>query len=92
MRMGDYNSAITDLDRALALNPNYINALTNRGDIHNYYYQIDRKAAIADYEKIIALGVSKGTSICGHLFLAEHNGWNLGTVLSFPQMVISCMF
>lgn len=92
MRLRDYKSALADLDQALAINPNYIHALMNRGDIHNYYFQIDKKSAIADYEKVIALGGTKGTSVCGHLFLAEHNGWNLGTVFALPQMAFSCLF
>jgi tetratricopeptide (TPR) repeat protein len=90
MRLRDYKSALTDLDHALAIKPDYIQALMNRGDIHNYYYAIDRKSSVTDYEKVIALGGTKGTSVCGHLFLAEHNGWNLGTVLAFPRMAISC--
>jgi tetratricopeptide (TPR) repeat protein len=90
MRLRDYKSALPDLDKAISLNPNYINALMNRGDIHNYYYAIDRKSAIADYEKVIALGGTKGTSVCGHLFLAEHNGWNLGTLLAMPTAYFRC--
>jgi tetratricopeptide (TPR) repeat protein len=90
MRLRDYKSALPDLDKALALNPNYIQALMNRGDIHNYYYAIDRKSAIADYEKVIALGGTKGTSVCGHLFLAEHNGWNLGAVFGLPLAYFKC--
>jgi len=59
----------------------------NRGDIHNYYYQIDRQAAIADYKRVIALmGPSGGnTSVCGHLLLAKHNGWNVSTFLDILQ-------
>jgi tetratricopeptide (TPR) repeat protein len=91
MRLRDYKSALPDLDRAITLNPNYINALINRGDIHNYYYEIDRKAAIADYQKVIALGGTRGTSVCGHLFLAKHNGWNLGTVFGLPSAYFQCM-
>ncbi len=90
MRLRNYKDALPDLDRAIALNPNYVNALMNRGDIHNYYV-IDRKAAIVDYEKVIALGATKETSVCGHLFLAKHDGWNLGTVLGFPVAAIQCM-
>ncbi len=91
MRLRNYKDALPDLDRAIALNPNYIQALMNRGDIHNYYYQIDRQAAIADYRKVISFtGPSGGdTSVCGHLFLAEHNGWNLGTYLDFFRRVAS---
>jgi tetratricopeptide (TPR) repeat protein len=91
MRLRDYKNALLDLNVALLLNPNYIQALMNRGDIHNYYYAIDRKSAIADYEKVITLGGTHGTSVCGHLFLAKHNGWNLGTVLALPTAYIKCM-
>ena len=90
MRMHNYAEALPDLTKAIALNPNYINALMNRGDIHNYYYAIDRKAAITDYEKVMALGGTKGTSVCGHLYLAEHNGWNLGTLLGLPMVYFRC--
>ncbi len=89
MRMHDYESALGDFDKAVALNPNYIQALMNRGDIHNYYYAIDRKMAVADYERVLALGGSQGTSACGHLFLARHNGWNLGTVVDLPRVLLS---
>jgi tetratricopeptide (TPR) repeat protein len=90
MRLRDYKSALPDLDKAISLNPNYINALMNRGDIHNYYYAIDRNVAITDYEKVITLGGTKGTSVCGHLFLAEHKGWNLGTLLAIPSAYFRC--
>jgi len=89
MRLGNYKDALPDLDKAIALNPNYINALMNRGDIHNDYI-VDRPAAIADYEKVIALGGTKGTAVCGHLFLAKHNGWNLGTVFGIPSELMQC--
>lgn len=92
MRMRDYSSALPDLDKALSLKPDYIQALMNRGDIHNYYYAIDRESAIKDYKKAKALGaIQTETSVCGHLFLAKHNGWTLGAFLDFPNMLIgSC--
>lgn len=83
MRRGDYKDALPDLDKAIELNPNYIHALMNRGDIHNYYYAIDKQSAIADYEKVISLRGTRGTSVCGHLMLAQHNGWNLGTFFDY---------
>ncbi len=89
MRMQNYQAALLDLNKALVLNPDYIQALMNRGDIHNYYFAIDRQSAIFDYKKVIALNGAQGTSVCGHLFLAEHNGWNLGTILDFPRVVFS---
>jgi tetratricopeptide (TPR) repeat protein len=89
MRLRDYKDALADLDNALVLNPDYIQALMNRGDIHNYYYAIDRKSAVADYEKVMSLGGTRGTSVCGHLFLARHNGWNIGAILDFPRLVFS---
>ncbi len=91
MRMRNYPAALPDLDKALNLKPDYIQALMNRGDIHNYYYATDRPSAIQDYQKAISLGASqKGTSVCGHLFLAEHNGWNLGTLIALPISLMSC--
>ncbi len=73
MRMRNYADALLDLDKAISLNPNYVNALMNRGDIHNYYYQIDRKAALADYNKAISLGARDDKSACGHKAMAETN-------------------
>jgi hypothetical protein len=89
MRMKNYKDALPDLNKAIEFNPNYAQALMNRGDIHNYYYAIDRQRAIVDYEKVIALGGNqKETSVCGHLFLAKHNGWNFGTILDFPRNIL----
>jgi tetratricopeptide (TPR) repeat protein len=86
MRLRNYSAALSDLDKALSLKPDYIQALMNRADIHNYYYAIDRQSAIKDYEKAKSLGASqKETSICGHLFLAKHNGWTPGAFLDLPK-------
>lgn len=90
MRMQNYKNALVDLNKALSLNPNYIHALMNRADIHNYYYAIDRKSAIVDYQKVILLNGTRGTSVCGHLLLAKHNGWNIGTILDFPKELNIC--
>ena len=84
MRMGDYKNALTDLNKALEIDPNYINALMNRGDIHNYYFEIDKGKAIADYEKIISIAGAKGTTVCGHLAMAKYSK----NVLSFPKVLI----
>ena len=89
MRMHDYGSALSDFNQALYLNPYYIQALMNRGDMYNYYYNIDRKRAVEDYKTVVQLGATQSTSVCGHLFLAEHNGWNVGTVLDFPRAMLN---
>lgn len=89
MRMQNYKDALTDLNKAISLKPDYIQALMNRGDIYNFYLK-DKEKAIADYEKIISLVGPRGTSACGRLFLAKHDGWNLGTLLGFPTEVINC--
>lgn len=81
MRLRNYESALPDLDKALELNPNYIQALMNRGDIHNYYYNINRPMAIADYNKVILLGATKGSSVCGHRAMAESKGFLPGAFL-----------
>src|SRR6266849_8215743 len=79
MAKQDYASALPDLDRAIALRPDYVNALMNRGDIYNYYYQIDYDRAIADYDRVLAIDPEAyhHTSLCGHRMLALHHGWNL---------------
>jgi len=77
MMMNDYKDALPDLDKAIALRPDYVNALINRGDIYNYYYNRDRSKAITDYDRVIALGKTEGTSVCGHRMLAMNGGWSL---------------
>ena len=79
MAKQDYASALPDLDRAIALRPDYVNALMNRGDIYNYYYKIDFDKAIADYDRVLALA-PQHTSVCGHRLLALHHGWDLGVL------------
>lgn len=84
MRRQDYAAALTDLDRAIALRPDYAHALMNRGDIYNYYYRIDRQRAIADYDRVIALGrpTDSSGSVCGHRLLAASGGWSPAVVLN----------
>lgn len=79
----DYANALPDLDRAIELRPGYVNALMNRGDIYNYYYAIDRRRAIEDYDRVLQLvpGPESHTSVCGHRLLALHNGWSPGVFL-----------
>lgn len=90
MRLRDYKNALNDLDQALAINPDYVQALMNRGDIRNYYYAINRQSAVNDYQKVISLGGGNSTSVCGHLLLAKHNGWNLGTIFEVPFALFNC--
>lgn len=81
MRLQNYKAAYADLANALVLRPDYVQALMNRGDLYNFYGPIiDRGRAIADYDKVIALGGTHGTSVCGHKLLAENNGWNFTVV------------
>jgi len=86
MTVRDYAAALTDLDKAIELRPGYVNALINRGDIYNYYYNIDNERAIRDYDRAIAADPDAvhTTSVCGHRYLAQHRGWNAGTLLGFP--------
>ena len=85
MRLRDYKDAIPDLKTALALKPDYTQALMNLGDIYNYYYQINRQTAISYYKKVIQVSGKHGgnNDVCGHLFLAEHNGWTLSAYFDF---------
>lgn len=77
-----YASALPDLDRALELRPDYVNALMNRGDIYNYYYAINYDRAIADYDQVLKIDPSAAshTSVCGHRLLALQRGWNLNVL------------
>ncbi len=86
MMLEQYDQAFLDLDKAIELRPDYVNALMNRGDIYNFYYKIDRQRAIADYDRVLRIDPSMPhhSSVCGHRFLAKHNGWNLGSLLEFP--------
>jgi tetratricopeptide (TPR) repeat protein len=83
MRMQNYAPALQDLDQALRIRPDYLHALMNRGDIHNYYFEQDRKKAIDDYNHILSLGgQAHEPSVCGHRAVAiynlpGHEGWNL---------------
>jgi tetratricopeptide (TPR) repeat protein len=79
MAQQDYAAALPDLNQAIALRPDYVNALMNRGDIYNYYYDIDFDQAIADYDRVLALDHAH-TSVCGHRLLAQHHGWDLGVL------------
>lgn len=79
MTMENYALALPDLDQAIRLRPDYVNALMNRGDIYNYYYNIDFDLAVADYDRVLAVDpeAPQHTSVCGHRLLAQHHGWDL---------------
>lgn len=91
MRQQNFKDALPDLNKALEIRPDYVNALMNRGDIYNYYFAIDRKAALMDYEKVIELQGMKATSVCGHSFLAKYDGWNWKSALAYPFSAIKCL-
>jgi tetratricopeptide (TPR) repeat protein len=89
MRQQNYGPALQDLDQALRLRPDYIHALMNRADIHNFYFAQDKRKAIADYDKILALGDTTG-SVCEHRAVAIYGlrgrgGWNAITYLQLMQ-------
>jgi tetratricopeptide (TPR) repeat protein len=81
-----YQPALDDLNQAIEIRPDYAHALMNRGDVYNYGL-VDRPLAIADYNRLIALGpaATADTQVCGHLFYALHNGWHLKTILDLPH-------
>ncbi len=80
MHQQRYADALADLDQAISLRPTYANALMNRGDIYNYYGPINYGRAVADYDRVIALGATQGTSVCGHRLLAINHGWGVGVL------------
>lgn len=74
MRLRKYTQALSDLNKAIALAPSYAQPYLNRGDLYNYYGPvIDRRKAIADYQKAISLGAVHDSSVCGHVAMAQTN-------------------
>ena len=62
---GDTTGAIADFDRALSIEPDYANALYERGNAH--YFDGDYQASLADYEAAWDAG-REDTNV----------GWNMG--------------
>ena len=87
----DYAAALPDLDQALLIRPNYINALMNRADIFNYYYAIDYQRAVADYDRVLGSdpGAAGYTSVCGHRLLALNHGWSLNVAIQLLTRGVS---
>ncbi|MGZ3607884.1 MAG: tetratricopeptide repeat protein, partial [Syntrophales bacterium] len=53
IRLGNYKQAISDYDRAIEINPNYVKAYINRG---NTYINLGNyKQAISDYDRAIEI-------------------------------------
>lgn len=73
MRREDSAPALADLDEALRLRPDYVNALINRGDIHTFYYDLDDAGAIDDYNHALALDPGNETA-CTHRAVALAGG------------------
>ena len=91
MTIQNYALALPDLDRAIDLRPNYVHALMNRGDIYNYYYQIDRARAISDYDRVLAAdpNAAHSTSVCGHRAIALNNGMTVSLYVRMVLKVVS---
>ncbi|HVP20256.1 MAG TPA: tetratricopeptide repeat protein [Anaerolineaceae bacterium] len=72
MLLHQYDMALADLNKAIAIRPDYIIALMNRGDIYNYYYAIDHGLAIADYDRVMAIDPlnQQHTQVHGHMAFA----------------------
>ncbi len=69
-KIGDNTSAITLLNRALKLNPEYINALNNRGTV---YMSLGRSAdGLRDFEKALELEPSFIQTKVGKKFSGEN--------------------
>ncbi|MBP9817179.1 tetratricopeptide repeat protein [Candidatus Shapirobacteria bacterium] len=76
-RLKRYAEALPDFDKAIELRPGYPHALMNRGDLYNYYLVVkDKTKAMADYDRVIALGKEtiKSEAVCGHRDMATYEG------------------
>lgn len=77
MVLQQYDKALLDLNKAIEIRRDYVNALMNRGDIYNYYYAINYDRAIADYDRVMSIDLqyAQHTSVTGHMLLAcVHRG------------------
>ncbi|MGH7245443.1 MAG: tetratricopeptide repeat protein [Candidatus Levyibacteriota bacterium] len=84
MRLRNYAPALSDMNKAIAIRPDYIQALLNRADLYNFYGPvIDRQKAITEYEHLISLGAVHDTSVCGHLAMAQTNNMVPLAILKF---------
>jgi len=72
MLMHQYDQALSDLNDAIAIRPDYVNALMNRGDLYNYYYAINHNLAIADYDRVMAIDPvnQQHSQVKGHMAFA----------------------
>ncbi|MBW4430900.1 MAG: tetratricopeptide repeat protein [Pelatocladus maniniholoensis HA4357-MV3] len=59
----DYQGAIADFNQALQMNPNYVEAWTNRGDV--YLQMGDYQAALADYNQALSINPNFTAAIAG---------------------------
>jgi tetratricopeptide (TPR) repeat protein len=57
LNSGDYTGAVADLDRAIAIDPNYADAYFNRAYIKQNHLQ-DYPGAVADYDRYIAFNAN----------------------------------
>ena len=76
---GAFEAAITEYNKAIAVNPKYSVAYTNRG--HAYKAKGDKDKASADYEKVIALLENPTPDILP----ANHPLWRESVTESFIQ-------
>ncbi len=85
MRMQNYEMALPDLDAAIEVRPLYFNAIRNRADLLTFYLKNSTRSGVPDYDKLVELGQTKGTSVCGHRAIAMHHNivffafWNFLT-------------
>jgi tetratricopeptide (TPR) repeat protein len=87
--MERYDEALMDLDKALTLKSNYLNALMNRADVYNYH-KVDKEKALVDYNKIIELQGEGGRAVCSHMVDAKYPKFSLAKVLAIPSMIMGC--
>jgi len=91
LRMNNYATALSDLDKSHYARPNY-ERVDEPSDFIIIIMALTEKT-VADYEEIIALGVPKEGSLCGHRLLARNNGWNTKRIYgnySLKELTAGC--
>ena len=82
---GDYDGAIADFDRAIAINPNYAEAYYNRGLVKAE--QGDYDGAIADYDRAIAINPNYAVAYCGRGVAKAEQGDYDGAIADFDRAI-----
>ena len=85
INVGEYDDAIADYDRAIALDPNYAAAYNNRGVARAHKGDYD--SAIADYDRTIALDPNYAAAYDNRGTVKAHKGDYDGAIADYDRAI-----